>query len=148
MIGNKTMRSKLLLAFPVLLPVVMYAVFHAYSHFVIPKFAHLLGMATYWILLLIVFIGCLGRTGLLRIIKGPKPHGALWMLLVIPVALALGFGPFLRRISVVTPLVVTLSLIQSFVNASLEEIFWRGAYIESFEDVWSGCLYPTAGFAV
>ena len=136
------MRSKLLLAFPVLLPVVMCAVFRAYSHFFIPKFAHLL--------LLVVSLGCFGKSGLLRIVKGTEPRGgALWMLLVIPVALALGFGPFLKRIAVVTPLVVTLSLIQSSVNASLEEMFWRGVYIESFEDVWrGGCFYPAAGFAI
>jgi len=143
-----TMRSKLLLAFPVLLPAVMCLVFLVYRHFFIPRFAHLLGMATYWILTLVISFGCIGRTGLLRIVKGTEPHGALWVLLIIPVALALGFGPFLKRILVVTPLVVILSLIQSFVNASLEEIFWRGVYIDSFKDVWRGCLYPAAGFAV
>ena len=142
------MRSKLLLVSPVLLPVVMYAVFQSYSHFFIPKFAHLLGMATYWMLLLAVSIACIGRSGLLRIVKDNQPRGALWMFLVIPVALAFGFGPFLKRISVVTPLVLTLSLLQSLVNASLEEAFWRGVYIDSFRDVWRGCLYPAAGFAI
>ena len=142
------MRSKLLLVYPVLLPVVMFAVFQAYSHFLTPKFAHLSGMATYWLLLLVVSLRCTGTKGFSRIMMSTQCGGALSILLVIPVALAIGFGPFLKRLPIVTPLVVTLSLLQSLANANLEEIFWRGVYVDSFPDVWRAYLYPTAGFAV
>jgi len=142
------MNSKSLLALPVALPAAMYAVFKVFSHLFAPKLAHLLGMATYWSLLLALCAISLGRTGLLRILKTARPARMLWILLALPVVLAFCFGPFRQRIAVVTPLVVTLSFVLAAINASLEEIFWRGVYIDRFADLWKGYIYPAVGFAV
>jgi len=142
------MNSKSLLVLPVALPAAMYAVFQVLSHIATPKLAHLLGMATYWGLLLAICAISLGKTGLLRTLKAAQPGGMLWVLLVLPVILAFYFGPFRQRIAVVTPLVVTLSFILAAINASLEEMFWRGVYIDRFTDFWKGCVYPAVGFAV
>jgi len=143
------MRIKILLTLVVLVPIVMYALFQTYRHFFAPKFAHLLGMVSYWVVLLVMSLAFLGRTGIVRVLSSrTAPDALLWVLLVVPVVLAFGFGPFVKRIPLLTPTVFLLSAVLALVNASLEEIFWRGVYVDSFSSPWTAYLCPAIGFAI
>lgn len=143
------MRSKMLLALVVLVPIIMYGLFQAYRHFFAPRVAHLLGMVSYWVVLLVLSLAFLGKTGLWGVLRSrAAPDALLGVLLVVPVVLAFGFGPFAKRIPSITPMVLLLSAVLALVNASLEELFWRGVYVDSFSGLWSAWLVPAMGFAI
>jgi uncharacterized protein len=143
------MRTKVLSALVVLVPIAMYATFRAYRHIFPPGDAHLLGMVSYWVLLLVLSFIILGKSGVVRVVvcrAGLK--GPLWLLLALPVVLAFGFGPFAKRLPLLTPSVVLLSTALALVNASIEELFWRGVYLDSFSNLRMACLFPALGFAI
>jgi hypothetical protein len=46
-------------------------------------------------------------------------------------------------------LIIPLSALIALVNATLEELLWRGAYVRAFpKRIWLGYLYPALGFAL
>ena len=143
------MRTQIILALLILVPTVMYGVFQTYRHFLPAKVAHLLGMLSYWVVLLVVSLVLLGKSGVLRVVTNHAALNAwLWILLALPVGLAFGFGPFARQLPFVTPIVFLLSAVLALVNASLEELFWRGVYVDSFSGLWMAWLYPAIAFAI
>ena len=78
----------------------------------------------------------------------PRP-AVLWLvLLVVPVAG--GFATvLLPALPQATLGVVALAWLIAVVNASLEELFWRGVYIRLFPGrLVAGFLYPAALFAL
>jgi membrane protease YdiL (CAAX protease family) len=82
----------------------------------------------------------------------PRPFGssAALGILALTAPLALGFGyAFPKAIRGSDRVVVLLSAVVAAVNAPLEELLWRGAYLTAFPDEWlSGFVYPSIGFAL
>jgi uncharacterized protein len=142
-------RAQIALALVLLLPAAMYALFQAYRHFFSKEAAHLLGMLSYWVLLLVISFAVLSAAGISRVLAS---HGALnpwlWVLLALPVALSLAFGPFVKQLSRATLLVFLLSAVLAVINGTLEELFWRGVYVDTFPGLWLAWLWPAIGFAI
>ncbi len=95
----------------------------------------------------------LGTPGILRLFaRTPLPFGsnvALGML-VLAAPLLLGYGyAFPKAIHDAPVGVILLSALIAAVNAPLEELLWRGAYLTAFPDGWLlGYVYPSIGFAL
>ncbi|MDR3747462.1 MAG: CPBP family intramembrane metalloprotease [Acidobacteriota bacterium] len=68
--------------------------------------------------------------------------------MAVPVVLAVCFGPFAKQVPLVTPMIFLLSAVLALVNAGVEELFWRGVYVESFSGLWMAYLCPAVGFAI
>jgi membrane protease YdiL (CAAX protease family) len=69
-------------------------------------------------------------------------------LLLLPLILGFGYA-FPRAIGEASPTVVFLSAILALVNAPLEELLWRGTYLNIFPENWLlGYVYPTLGFGL
>jgi membrane protease YdiL (CAAX protease family) len=82
----------------------------------------------------------------------PRPFGspAALGMLALAAPLCLGFGyAFPKAIRQADAAVVLLSAGIAAVNAPLEELLWRGAYLGVFPDDWLlGYVYPSIGFAL
>jgi len=143
------MQARMLYALVVVVPIVMYAVFRTCRYRFAPKVAHLLGMASYWVVLSAISLATLGRTGIRQVVESfPDLGAALWLVLALPVVLAFAFGPFAKQLPLVTPTVFLLSAALAVVNASLEECFWRGVYVHYFSSPLTAWLFPAVGFAI
>ena len=105
-------------------------------------------MLSYWLVLLAMSLRLLGGSGILRVLARPVALNLwLWGLLALPVVLAFAFGPLANKLPLLTPTLLLLSAILAIVNASLEELFWRGVYADAFSSLWMAWLYPAIGFA-
>ncbi|UNC92080.1 CPBP family glutamic-type intramembrane protease [Candidatus Contubernalis alkaliaceticus] len=56
---------------------------------------------------------------------------------------------FFTKLPRVTLLIILASLALALINATADEILWRGVYIREFSgSLFMGYLYPTFGFAI
>jgi len=138
----------------VALPVSMYGLYTWLEMILLPTVAYFVGFLVYWVgwcLLLPLWV--LGRQQLLDLFRGwrPQPGRTGWLglllLLVPPVA---GFSTIgLRVFPGATPLLLVVSALLALVNATCEELLWRGAYAAVFPDsLWFGYILPAVGFGV
>jgi uncharacterized protein len=68
--------------------------------------------------------------------------------LILPVVLAYGYA-FPRRFKKITIKIIVLSLLLAIINATMEELFWRGLFLKLFgSDKWIYVFYSSFGFAV
>jgi membrane protease YdiL (CAAX protease family) len=113
--------------------------------------AHIMGFLFYWMFwCVLVPLQTVGWEGIKGMFSACKPHWnvAVILCLVLPLVLAYSYA-FPRALSNASPVIVVVSLIMAIVNATLEEVLWRGVYIKCFNDnKWIAIVYASAGFAI
>jgi membrane protease YdiL (CAAX protease family) len=141
------------LATPPILLVSTYVAFRWGSESLGAVPGYLAGFVFYWLvwcagLPLLVLGG--DALALFRPAARPFGHPRWIGLLAVGAPLVLGFGyAFPRAVTTASPAIVALSLLLAIVNAPLEELLWRGAYLRVFpSSAPLGWLYPSLGFAV
>ena len=103
-----------------------YLAFHFFTTIVDNRQGYLWGMIFYWLIgcSIPIFLWTSKRSRkLLLHIK--KINWWQVLLLIVPIALALFFGPFKQRINEATVRIIILSLPYAFINAFCEEFLWR-----------------------
>ncbi len=156
LVGDQRHRRRQIaaIAAPPLLIASTYLVFQVLVNWWGGRWGYLGGFLFFWVVWCAGFsLWAIGTDGVAAVVRDvhprlPKPT-ALWMiLLAFPVAGALAtvLIPDLPRATVA---VVALAWIIAVVNATLEELFWRGVYIRLFPGrPIAGWLYPAALFAL
>jgi membrane protease YdiL (CAAX protease family) len=148
------MRRAVLIATPPLLLATTWMAFQLAAALLGQGTGYLAGFLFYWIvwcgLLPLAILGPRRVAALFR--STTRPFGDQpWLgVVILGAPLALGFSyAFPRALPHATAAIIALSLLIAIVNATAEEILWRGTYAAVFRDsrLW-GWLYPTLGFAV
>jgi hypothetical protein len=106
---------------------------------------------SFWCLLIpLLVVGPDGLRMMFRPVDPPvgRPQWVGWTLLGLPLLLAYGYA-FPRVLPHATVAIVLLSAWIAVVNGTLEEVFWRGTYVQVFPRhlLW-GYLYPSLGFGL
>lgn len=154
--GDRRLRRRQVaaLAAPPLLIVSTYAAFQLLVGGLGERWGYLGGFLFFWLAWCAGFsLWALGVDGIKAVLRDARPRlprpQVLWLaLLAAPVVggFATRLLPTLPRATVA---VVALALFIAVVNASLEELFWRGVYIRLFPGrLIAGWLYPAALFAL
>jgi membrane protease YdiL (CAAX protease family) len=148
------MKKVALLIAPWLLIASTTVVFRRLAAHLGPKRGYFGGFIFYWIfwcLLLPVWVlgprrlSALFRAGVER---SRRPNRSDLLLLAVPPAVGYSMA-FPRAIARADKKIVLTSFVQALVNASAEELLWRGTYQAVFpKSLALGYLYPTLGFAV
>jgi membrane protease YdiL (CAAX protease family) len=148
------MRKVALLVAPWLLLLSTTAVFHHLSARLGPKRGYLGGFLFYWIFwCLLLPMWVLGPRRLPTLFKpsvAPSRRPTRSDVLLLAVPPAVGFSSaFPRALAWTDRNIVLASAVQALINASAEELLWRGTYLAVFPKSFAlGFLYPTVGFAV
>jgi membrane protease YdiL (CAAX protease family) len=152
--AGRTSKQYILLIVPPVLILVMYLAYQGFVAMWGAKVGYFAAFSLYWIagcLLLPLWI--LGRDGVLSLFQRVRePLGQpLWLgatLLIWPPLLA-GLTVLPVKFPQLTFAIVAGSAGLALVNATLEEVLWRGAYIRTFpqEKLW-GWIYPSIGFSL
>jgi membrane protease YdiL (CAAX protease family) len=111
--------------------------------------AWLAGFVVYWGLWCVAFpLGLLGRHRVFQLFRRPKWHSGAAALAVVPVVVTL-VGRFVPHGETHSPLPPLLLAGTSCVMGVLEEVLWRGLYLELFPGStrW-GILWPALFFAL
>lgn len=147
--------SMTLIIIPFILLFSMIMIFNVLTHNFGSTIGWLGGMTIYWLFWCLAFpIFLLGWYDVKELfIKSKweltKPIWLGLFLLIFPPLMAILFGPFRGRVGKATPLILLLSLIFAIINATLEELLWRGVYPKIFpKNIYLGYLYPSLGFAL
>lgn len=151
-----TLRQFALIALPLLLVPCCVLVFRWLGRRFDPPRAYWLGFAFYWLLWCIAFpLMLLGPGELLRAFRIPVfPAGpARWLLALLLAGPVIGsalmnpgFAGQLRRMPARS---LAPALAFALVNGTLEELLWRGAFLNAFPDIWAwGLLLPSIGFGL
>ena len=140
-------------------PVLLASMYLAYRGFVLlfgPKGGYLAGFLLNWAFWCLLFpLWALRPRGLREVYRDARPRFGqpAWLgLLLLAIPPILGFSTaFPRALGEAAAdlgLVIPSALI-ALVNATLEELLWRGAYVTVFpRSIWLGYLYPSLGFAL
>jgi uncharacterized protein len=151
---KRTRRQYVLIVTPLVLIPLMYLAYQGFVAAWGPKVGYFAAFSLYWVagcLLLPLWI--LGRDGVRAVFQNaPAPLGKrpwLGALLLIWPPLMAGVTVLPVKFPQITLAVLIGSAALALVNATLEELLWRGAYIREFphEKLW-GWLYPSVGFAL
>jgi hypothetical protein len=146
-------RRAVVTALPVVVPIGMRVLFPALARRLGNRRGHLTGFALYWAGCYLVPLGLLGWRrvrGLLREPGGPLPPPrrlAAAALLVPPLgAVATELAPRARAAG---PMLLATAAGAAVVNATGEELLWRGLFVATFPDeLVRGWLWPAAGFTL
>ena len=119
-----------------------------------PKKGYFTGFLFYWTgWCLLVPLWVLGPQRMRDLFRDVRPRvgrpaGVELFCLALPPLVGYSFA-FPRQLRTANCWIVVTSAALALVNATLEELLWRGAYAAVFPDqvIW-GYLYPVAGFAV
>jgi membrane protease YdiL (CAAX protease family) len=140
----------LMYLFPPLLIVFNYLSFQFFVNVSGNKNGYLQGMIFYWLVWCIVpfllFVSKGNRKLLFKI-----KHISWWqiVILIVPVILVFFFGPFKTRIGISSPLIISLSLLYAVVNASSEEVLWRGLYYDHHQgNFFNAVIVPSFWFGI
>jgi len=148
-------RIALLIAPPALLAS-MYPAYQGFVSLIGPKGGYLAGFLFYWVFWCLLFpLWALGPRGLREVFRDVRPRlgRPAWLglvLLAMPPILGFStaFPRALKEAAANLGLIISLSALIALVNATLEELLWRGAYVAAFpKSIWLGYLYPALGFA-
>ena len=142
------------LAAPPALIASTYLVFQLLVGWLGERWGYLGGFLFVWLFWCVGFsLWALGPSGVAAVVRDARPRlpspQLLWLiLLVLPVA-----GAFATVLLPVLPRatlgVIALAWLIAVVNATVEELFWRGVYIRLFPGrLIAGWLYPAALFAL
>ena len=148
--SKRLVRELLSYLFAPVLIVVCYLMFHFLSTVSGDKTGYLLGMIFYWVFCCILpaffWIDKTNRKLLFRI---KRLNWWQWILLILPIVLAVLFGPFHERIRDATTVVIILSLPYAFINAFSEELLWRGVFFVRHQgNFFYAAIVPAVWFAV
>jgi uncharacterized protein len=143
-----------LLVAPPLLLVTTYLAFQGFVALWGSQIGYFAGFLVYWVLWCLLFsLWILGKGGLSglfqRAMQLQGRHNRLLLLLLIWPPLLAATTVLPAKFAQITGLVLAGSAALAVVNATLEEVLWRGAYIHVFPDskFW-GWIYPSIGFAL
>ncbi|MGC1378824.1 MAG: CPBP family intramembrane glutamic endopeptidase [Anaerolineales bacterium] len=151
---NQPAPGKLIfLVFPIILYLVMGAVFTVAVRWFGKDMGYLLGFACYWLVFgLAIPAQLAGRDRFASLLKDQAPlfsrqnwMAALLWVIVMLVALGMYAGKF-----VAAPLpLILLAIPSAIINGFCEEIFWRGVFVKTFPgNPWLAVIYPAVGFAL
>jgi len=117
-----------------------------------PKRGYFGGFLFYWIFwCLLVPMWVLGPRrlpDLFRAAPSNRPTRSDLLLLAVPPAVGYSMA-FPRALARADKKIVLASAVQALVNASAEELLWRGTYMAVFsKSLTLGYLYPSVGFAL
>ena len=143
-------RRRALLAAPVLAPVSMAGAFAVLRRLLGHRRAYNAGFALYWAGWCVGFpLWVLGPRRLLQLLReGARPSTAELALLALPVAgaAATELAPSRRAVDAK---VATVMVATAGVNATGEELLWRGTYLDVFpDDAWRAVGWPLVGFTL
>jgi membrane protease YdiL (CAAX protease family) len=147
-------RRRLLLLAPLGLVVSMWVVFQVMGGWLGPRPGFIAAFLVYWLAwglaVPLWLVGRDGVAGLFRPVRPmkPVPRTLLAALLAAPAVFGFLFVfPSLFPDSEVN--IIVLFAIYAIVNGVLEEIFWRGMFVQAFPgDVLRGIVYPALTFGV
>jgi hypothetical protein len=149
-----TLKQMLLIISPVVLLFTTCFVFNKLTVLLGRERGYFAGFLFYWVFWCFFLPWwILGSNGLTQAFHlAINPFGRpVWIgiaLLVAPLLLGYGYA-FPRAIKNATIKLVILSALLAIINATLEELLWRGTFISAFPENWFfGLLYPAIGFAV
>ena len=128
--------------------------FRLFGRMLGPRWGYLCGFLSYWaIWCLALPWWVLGKQGIQAVlVEGPHPFGQpVWVgiiMLVTPLFLGYGYA-FPRAVRGADATLLLASAALAAVNATLEELLWRGSYIATFPDSWLlGIVFPSVGFGI
>jgi len=148
------MRKVALLVAPWLLLASTTTVFRRLSARLGPKRGYLGGFLFYWIFWCLLFptwvLGSRRLPALFRTKATPSRRPTRSDLLLLALPSAVGYSlAFPRALARADRRIVLVSALQALINASAEELLWRGTYQAVFSrSIALGYLYPTVGFAM
>ncbi len=140
-------RKIAIVALPVL-ALTMLGVFRVAVRLLGPELAWYAGFWVYWPLWCVLFpLWMLGRQRLRALFRHQRMPPTAWILVILPPAAAL-IGRFVTE-SDRAGYVAVAWVMMAFVNGTLEEVLWRGVYVELFPSnrLW-GLVWPTLWFAL
>ena len=110
------------------------------------------GFGVYWATCAGVAGAILGRAGLRAAFEDRRPRlgrpALLGLVLLAWPPLGAIATRFIPEIGSATPPMIVTIVGVGIVNALLEELMWRAAYVQLWPNsFWLGCLWPAAGFA-
>jgi uncharacterized protein len=152
--GRWDRRRIVALVAPVGLITSTYVVFQAAVGSLGQRWGYLAGFVFFWVVWCLALpLGLLGWRGVRRLFRSTTPRlpppGWLWAgLLAVPVVggFATVLVPALARVTIAA---LALAVGIAVVNATCEEILWRGVYAELFAGRWiAGWLYPAVAFTL
>jgi membrane protease YdiL (CAAX protease family) len=143
-------KRSVVLAAPAAVPVSMAVIFRWLSQRFSPRAAYNVGFAIYWLGWCIGFpLVVLGPgRGARVLVKGRRPSVAEMLLLIVPVAGAVTTELLPNR-SKVNKTLATVMTMSGVINATGEELLWRGVFLEEFpNDLLRGMVWPLVGFSL
>jgi Type II CAAX prenyl endopeptidase Rce1-like len=143
-------RRLVVLSAPAVVPVSMAAVFAVLARRLPARTAYNVGFAIYWGGWCIALpVGILGPGRALRVLaSGRRPSAGEAVAVLLPVLGAVSTELLPRR-RLVDRRVLATMVGAAAVNATAEELLWRGMFLEVFpEDPVRGSLWPLAGFSL
>ncbi len=105
-------------------------------------------MAVYWLTCLALSVYFIGAASLKSLFRRPPLRWQTLLWALLPVALVV-FGSFAKDLPYLTPRLLALSAVFALINASSEELFWRGAFLHNFPtDHRFAIFYPLVFFTL
>lgn len=152
--NNKLSKKQIILVIlPLVLIISTYITFSSLGKILNLKLAYFISFMIYWIfwccIIPLLILGVEEFKDIFKKVHNPfgKPSWCGILLLLLPPILAL--TAFVKRLPDSNFLIIIGSLAIAVVNATGEEILWRGAYIKNFSNsIFLGYLYPSLGFAL
>jgi len=141
--------QKIAIVAPPLLVVMMIGIFQAAKRWLGAKRAWYAGFLVYWPIWCILFPwALLGRKRIKELFRGKRPTASGWILFAIPSVMTF-IGLSRMRYNQPDLRARLAAFLMPLVMGPLEEILWRGVYIELFPGniVW-GFVWPTFWFAL
>jgi membrane protease YdiL (CAAX protease family) len=141
-------RRAAVLAVPAVLPLSMAAIFGGLSHRLSPRAAYNVGFGVYWLAWCFGFPALiLGPRRAVRLLtQGRRPSGVEMLLLLVPVAGAVGTEVLPNR-KKIDARVAAVMVAAGLLNATGEELLWRGVFLEEFPHDRAGCSGRLLGSA-
>jgi membrane protease YdiL (CAAX protease family) len=131
-----------------------WAAFRWFAHLWGARPGYFAGFLFYWcVWCLALPLALLGRARVRALLRPPpiplrRQGPVIALSLVVPVVLVYAYE-FPRVIGMATPIVLAGSAAIALVNGALEELLWRGAFVEVFpNDRLLGYVYPSVAFAL
>lgn len=148
--GIPSLRRGAALAAPAAVPVSMALIFSWLSRRSSPREAYNVGFIIYWLAWCLCFpLWILGPRRVVRLLsRGRRPSVGETLLLLTPVVGAVGTEFLPNRKSIDTRVAIVMAA-TGVINATGEELLWRGVFLEAFpNDPIRGLLWPLVGFSL
>jgi membrane protease YdiL (CAAX protease family) len=146
-------RHQIAILIPAAVPVTMIGVFAASNSVFGPLPGYLIGFLVYWgVWCLVVPVMLLGPTRVRQLWADRRPRlgrpGWLGLLLLLFPPLGALATRWLPEVGGASLAMIGGALVIGFVNATMEELLWRGVFVSLWPEDWRlGLLWPTVGFA-